>query len=153
MFELVAAFIGSKQLSASDVAIVFEKKRGHDYARLNRYLETISQKPIDPRAAKLAHLFPNTIEAKSKAEEPLLAIADCVAYSLFKAFCSENNKLKLTEQRYLRELKHRFCSCERTGQIANVGIKFIKGPHAMGLTGRDRQFAMKFYKKSKNEPL
>ncbi|MCI5095505.1 MAG: hypothetical protein MRY77_04260 [Rhodobacteraceae bacterium] len=147
LFELVGSYFGSKGYGPSSVAVAFEKKRGHDYQRLHRYLTTISSKPIDPRAAKLVHLFPNVIEAKTKEEEPLLAISDCTAYALHKAFCSENNKLKLTEQRYLREMKSKFCSDEQTGQIANHGIKFIKGPVAMGLTGPDLKFAQKLYSK------
>ncbi|SHI45528.1 Protein of unknown function [Ruegeria lacuscaerulensis ITI-1157] len=148
LFELVGHYIGLQRWTASEVAIVFEKKRGHDYARLYRYLKKIGEKPIDPRAAKLLNLFPNVIDAKTKEDEPLLAVADCIAYSLHRAFCSENNKLKLTEQRYLRELKPKFSKCERTGQIANHGIKFIKGPIAMGLKGSDLKFAQKFYEKS-----
>jgi len=81
-------------------------------------------------------------------EEPLLAIADNVAYALHKAFCSENNRLNITEQRYLRELKAKFCSCEKTSKIANFGVKFIKGPIAMGFSGGDLKFALKFYQES-----
>ncbi len=147
LFELVGHYIGLQKWAASEVAIVFEKKRGHDYARLYRYLKKIGEKPIDPRAAKILHLLPNVIDAKTKEDEPLLAVADCIAYSLHKAFCSENNRLKLTEQRYLRELKPKFSTCKHTGQIANHGIKFIKGPFAMGLKGSDLKFAQKFYDK------
>lgn len=147
LFELVGKYAGENDLSARDIAIIFEKKRGHDYRRMERYLKAISDKPIDNRAAKLANLAPFVIEAKTKEEESLLALADATAYSLHKAFCSENNRLKLTEQRYLRELKSKFCKSKETDQIANHGIKFIKGPLAMGLFGEDRRFALKFYQK------
>ncbi|WP_090206854.1 hypothetical protein [Yoonia litorea] len=113
-----------------------------------RFLTAIAEKPLDARAAKLAYLMPVSIQAVTKKDEPALAIADLVAYALHKSFCSENNKLKLTEQRYLREIKSKFYSCDATGQIANFGIKFIRGPVDMGLKGEEMSFAMKFYKKA-----
>jgi hypothetical protein len=150
LFELVGSFAGENKLSSDDIKVVFEEKRGHDYRRMERYLRTISDKPIDSRAAKLAHLRPFIINSASKSDEPLLAFADLVAYSLHKSFSSENNKLRITEQRYLREIKHKFYKHPKTKQIANNGIKFIKGPMSMGLGSSDFQFAMKFY--SKVEP-
>ena len=33
------------------------------------------------------------------------------------------------------------------GQIANWGIKYVKGPLEMGLKGDDLKFAMKMYRK------
>ena len=149
MFDYFKRF-GDKKLNATDVDVIFEEKRGHNYRRLERYLTAIVNKPIDARAAKLTHLSPFSIGCKSKSDEPVLAIADLVAYSLHKAFCSENNKLKLTEQRYLRELKKKFYASEQTSEIANHGIKFIKGPVEMGLSGDDMGFAMKFYRKLDN---
>lgn len=151
LLELVAQFIADKGVTSEDVHILFEKKRGHDYSRLGRYLKAIAAKPIDSRAAKLAHLAPYQIDAKTKDEESILALADAVAYTLHKAFCSENNKLGLTEQRYLRELKGKFHSCDQTGKIANHGIKFIKGPVEMGLKADEFAFAMKFYSKAEQK--
>jgi Protein of unknown function (DUF3800) len=148
LFELVGNFMAEKKISSEDISIVFEKKRGHDYGRLERYLKAIADKPQDPRAAKLTYLQPFSIDAKEKDEEPLLALADLVAYSLHKAFCSENNRLRLTEQRYLREIKGKFFCCKDSLKIANFGIKFVKGPVSMGLAGKDLDFAMKFYKAS-----
>ena len=145
LLELLASFISEKSIPGSDVKIVFEHKRGHDYERLSRYLRSIAEKPIDRRAAKLAHLSPFQLEAKTKEEEPLLALADCAAYALHKAFCSENNRLGITEQRYLREIKDKFWADPERGKIANFGLKFVKGPISMGLSGNDLKFAMKFY--------
>lgn len=148
LFELVASYASSKNFDASSVDIIFEEKRGHDYSRMGRYLTAIAKTPIDKRAAKLEHLTPFQIGHRTKMDEPALSIADVVAYALHKGFCSENNKLNLTEQRYLRELKSKFYSCPNSGQIANFGIKFIKGPVGMGLQDAERNFAMKFYAKN-----
>lgn len=150
LFELVASYASTKNLDASNIDIIFEEKRGHDYRRLGRYLTAIANRPMNSRAAKLAHLIPFQIGHKTKLDEPALSVSDAVAYALHKAFCSENNKLNLTEQRYLRELKSKFHRCPDTGQIANFGVKFIKGPVDMGLQGADGDFAMKFYAKTAN---
>jgi len=148
LFELVAMFCSEHGLGSADIEILFEEKRGHDYQRLAHYLGAIANKPIDSRAAKLYHLSPFIINAKNKADEPALAVADLIAYALHKSFCSENNRLRLTEQRYLREIKSNFYKHPQNSQIANHGIKFIKGPVAMGLSGEEMSFAMKFYNKS-----
>lgn len=144
LFELVGGYFERHGFSGNDVDILFEEKRGHDYTRLSRYLERISNNPIDQRARKLAHLSPFVISAKPKHEEPTLAIADTVAYSLYRAF-SNDNKLKLTEQRFLHAIKRKFACSENSGKIANYGIKFVKGPVEMGLTGDEYKFANKFY--------
>ncbi|WP_299938281.1 DUF3800 domain-containing protein [uncultured Pelagimonas sp.] len=149
LFELVCGFMALNDIKSSDISIVFEEKRGHDYQRQARYLNAVANKPIDKRAAKLNHLSPFIIDAKPKDAEPLLAIADCVAYGLHKAICSENNRLQLTEQRYLRELKGKFYKCPETGKIANHGIKFIKGPYQMALKGSHLEFVLKFYRENK----
>lgn len=86
LFELVANYASKNKLDAGDIDIVFEAKRGHDYARLGRYLTTIAEKPIDRRAAKLEHLKPFQIGFKTKEEETALSLADIAAYSLHKSF-------------------------------------------------------------------
>ncbi|SLN73209.1 hypothetical protein ROG8370_03588 [Roseovarius gaetbuli] len=81
LLELVGAYAESKGISSTDISIVFERKRGHDYGRLGRYLKAISDKPIHPKAAKLSYLSPFAITAMT---EPLPAGAGRISDVLFQ---------------------------------------------------------------------
>ena len=106
---------------------------------------------MDRRAALLQYLDPLIIDAKPKEDEPCLFLADLIAYSLYRSFYPEGNRLKISEQRYLRELIPILEKCPDTEMIANSGIKFIKGLVNLGLEQREYNFAMKFYRKKPKE--
>lgn len=147
LLELVGKSCKRYEISGEEIEIVFEKKDNHDYGRLQSYLRRINRSPIHARAAFLQYLDPLIISAKSKDEEFFLFLADLVAYSLFRAFYPDGNRLKISEQRYLRELVPIIERCPNSHMIAGSGIKFIRGPTTIGLDAREYQFAMKFYRK------
>ena len=146
LLELVGRFMSEHKYKSDNLSVVFEK-RNHDYDRMRRYIKAIREKPIDARARFLQNIDPLSILAISKRDEDLLALGDLVAYALYQSvnICLQNHEVP--EQRYIREIKSKFWKNPSTGQIANFGIKYIKGPIQMGLSGEELKFAMKFYNK------
>ena len=135
LLERVGEFMSENGIEPSHLSIVFEKKR-HNYERLRSYIRTIQARPVDARARFLQRIDSLSITAQGKADEPLLALADVTAYSLYQCFNETLTNYGLPEQRYFREIKSKFWSDPETGVVANKGIKFIKGPVDMGLTGQ-----------------
>ncbi len=150
LLELVGHFMSCKGIGASDLSIVFEKKN-HNYERLRRYLKAIQEKPIDDRAIHLKKIDSLSISAETKSREPLLALADLVAFSAHATVNKTTENFSIPEQRYFRELKNRFWKNDK-GKIANFGVKYIRGPFAMGLTGNELSFALKLYKETSPPP-
>lgn len=145
LLELVGRFAGSKSIASSDISIVFEKKK-HDYQRMRSFLTAIRRTPMDQRANALANIDPLSITAATKLEEPLLGFADLAAFSLFQSVNQSKANFGVAEERYLRELLPKFSSEPETGRVANFGIKYVKGPNQMGLSGQMLAFAQKQYK-------
>lgn len=146
LLELLGKFMSHHDVKSEDVSIVFERKN-HDYQRLRSYISAIRKSPKDRRAAFLQSIDPFGITDRSKDEEPLLALADLVAFATFQSVNESQRNYGLPEERYMRELKKRFWRCPDTGQVAHFGLKYIKGPVTMGLSGQTMSFAMKAYQK------
>ena len=132
--------------SSSQLSIIFEKKR-HDYQRMRNFVGTIRKTPFDDRANYLAYVDPRSIRAEAKNDEKLLSLADLTAFSIYQSVTQSKTNFMLPEQRYLRELKDKFWKNPKTEQVANHGLKYIKGPYAMNLNGDALKLAQKFYRK------
>lgn len=144
LLELVGQFMSENDYTSDQLTIIFEKKN-HDYQRMRNYLSTIRRSPVDGRAKYLQRIDPISIQAVEKKNETLLSIADLTAFSLRQSFDGSAKNFGIPEQRYLRELKPKFFKDQSSGKVANVGIKFVKGPFNMSLKGENFAFAMKFY--------
>ncbi|WP_375551573.1 DUF3800 domain-containing protein [Rhodophyticola porphyridii] len=145
LLELVGDFLGQHTIPASKFSIVFESKK-HNYQRLRAYIRSIRKNPIDRRAVALNNIDPLSITDKSKSQEELLSIADLVAFSLFQSVNESKSNFGVPEERYLRELLRIFHREPKSGKVANFGIKYVKGPRAMNLSGQTLEFAQKQYK-------
>jgi len=146
LLERVGHFMHDEKIGSDQLSVVFEKKT-HDYQRLRNYVRQIGTTPFDRRANYLSRIDPLSIRAEGKKEEPLLGLADLASFSIYQAFAETKSNFSIPEQRYLREIKEKFWKNPETGQIANHGIKFIKGPVNMKLSGKTSDFVMKFYRK------
>lgn len=144
LLERVGHWMSENDIGSNCLSVVFEEKR-HNYQRLRSYIQRVRSSPIDRRAAYLAHIDPLSITAQGKSDEDLLAIADLVAFSLHQSVNTSKSNLGIGEQRYIRELERKFWRCSESGKVANFGMKYIKGPVTMGLSGSELAFAMKMY--------
>lgn len=143
LLEMVGGFVEQSHSRVDEIAIIFEEKN-HDYDRLRNYISTVRAKPMNERAKLLQNIDPAKIVSMKKSEEPLLAIADLVAHGLLQAFSAGPKNYGFPEQRYLRELKHKFWSDPGSGQIADYGINFIK-KYEMTMDENEKRFCEKFY--------
>jgi hypothetical protein len=144
LLEIVGGFVrnsGSSKLS--EHSIVFENKNSAEYGKLINFISTIKSDPKSHRESKnLAYIQEGSITHKNKSEEPLLAIADCIASALYQT-CSYINEYGLTENRYLRELKNIFHYGSITKNIVNNGIKLVHDLKDLRLLEEDYNFLAK----------
>lgn len=145
LLELVGGFLGGNNIPSSAVRVVYERKN-HDYQRLRSYLSRIRRTPMDRRAVALLNIDPLSITAQSKSELPILSYADLTAFSIFQSVNESQSNYGIPEERYIRELLPRFHRNPETGAVANFGIKYIKGPKGMGLSGNVKKFVEKQYR-------
>lgn len=118
--------------------LVFEKKANKDYNKLSNFLRTVRTTPFYPQSRNLMHVAVQNTEARDKADESILAIADALAYSLFKA--SVPNRFGFTEHRYLTEMKDVFYNVE--GCISGNGIVTVRSFASLSIDNLDRQFLL-----------
>ncbi len=135
LLEKVGKYLGEKSIDEHE--IIFEEKRSVRYDKIKNYIGVIKRTPLTPIAKNLRHIDQYSIEAKPKAEDTLLEIADVVAHALFQ--CCENDKYTITENRYLRELKGLFYCCPE-GKVLHYGIKPINSVMDLELYDEDVQF-------------
>lgn len=147
LLERVGHFMSVHDYSSDQLSVIFEKKN-HDYQRLRNFVSTVRRTPIDDRAKYLSAIDPLGITAVAKKDEILLSLADLAAFSLYQSVSQTKSNFFLPEQRYLIELKEKFWRNPETNQVANHGIKYIKGPYAMGLQNDALSLARKFYRKN-----
>lgn len=147
LLERVGQFMSTYDYSSDQLSVVFEKKT-HDYQRMRNFVGTIRNTPFDKRAKFLERVDPLSIQAEAKKDEALLSLADLTAFSIYQSVTQTKTNYMLPEQRYLKELKDKFWKDPKTGQVANHGLKYIKGPYEMRLQGDALKLAMKFYRKS-----
>jgi hypothetical protein len=146
LLERVAHFMQEEDIGSDQMSVVFEEKK-HNYQRLRSYIKAIGKTPFDERANPMSRLDPLCIRAEGKKDEVLLALADLTSFAIYQSVTETKSNFMTPEQRYLRELKDKFWKNPVTGQIANHGLKFIKGPKEMELKGETFKFVMKFYRK------
>ncbi len=149
LLERVGHFMSQHNFGSDQLSIVFEEKK-HDYQAMRNFVRTIRDKPMDVRAKYLQRIDPLSITATAKKDDILLSLADLAAFSIYQSVNITKTNFGIPEQRYLRELKSSFWCDPNTKQIANFGIKFIKGPIQMNLTPENKRFIMKFYRKVKS---
>jgi hypothetical protein len=149
LLERVGHFMSIYGYSSDQLSVVFEKKN-HDYQRMRSLLRSINETPFDERAKYLARVDPLGITAVGKKDELLLSLADLTAFSIYQSVSETKSNFMLPEQRYLKELQAKFWKNPKTGQVANHGLKYIKGPFEMRLQDDALKLAMKFYRKDTN---
>lgn len=146
LLERVGHFMTINDYSSDQLSVIFDKKN-HDYQRLRNFVSAIRKAPIDDRAKYMSAIDPLGITALAKKDEILLSLADLSAFSLYQSVTQTKTNFFLPEQRYLIELKEKFWKNPEISQVANHGIKYIKGPYSMGLQGDALRLAKKFYRK------
>lgn len=146
LLEQVGGFLGKHGIASSHVSIVYERKN-HDYQRLHSYIKRIRDTPMDRRAVALSNIDPLSITAQTKSQLPILSFADLTAFALFQSVNESKSNYGVPEERYLRELLRKFHRDPETGIVANYGIKYIKAPRGMGLSGQVKRFVEKQYRK------
>lgn len=119
--EIIGKAFKELGISLTDQRIVFEEIANFPYETTRNYISKIKQNPLNQNALSLKYIDPQAIESSPKKEEPLLCLADCVAYSLHQ--CCKDWK-GVYESRYVYELRSHFY-CNDSGIIKNSGIKFI----------------------------
>lgn len=125
--ERVGHFLKLNGISGSDVSIVFEKRERHDYEKLRNYLKTIKRTPLDQRLAYyLGAIEPDNITCLAKGDDLLLSYADLAAFSIAAAINASSSNYGVPEQRYLREIKGKFFSDEKSKAIGEFGLKIFK---------------------------
>lgn len=117
--------------------IILEKKGSKNYSKLRRYLLIVQNNPLHEESKFLEFLELGNLIEKSKSEESILKISDCIAHAMYKA--SIPNLYGLTEHRYLLEIKERFFSNPQ-GIIFNFGIKFVPDIYGLKIGNEDIQF-------------
>ncbi|PTQ75631.1 DUF3800 domain-containing protein [Celeribacter persicus] len=153
LLERVAEFAKLNAIKPKDICIVFEKKGKHNYERLRNFISKVRSDPHPKyeNSKTLLNIDPQLIEAVGKNDDELLSLADLVAHALFVSLSETKTNFGIPEQRYFREIKPKFWCDPVTGQIANWGLKFIKGPVNMSLKGETSKMVNKLYKS--NEAL
>lgn len=121
--------------------IIFEKKNGHNYDQMRNFIRSVRDNPIYTPSRNLIHLNISKLREKTKAEEPLLKIADAISNSLFSS-CTPNI-YDLTEHRYIKEMKSKFF-CSDTGQILDYGLKIVPSLNALQISASDLAFLRSF---------
>lgn len=128
LLECVGHFIETSGYFSHQVDTVFEKAN-FDYRQLSRYIGKIQDNPMGSnlqreRVRLLKFIDTKKITAKEKGEEPILALADLLAHSLYRCVDRSNGVLGITEPRYFSELLELFYS-NQNGHILGFGVKAI----------------------------
>lgn len=124
LLERVGWFMEVNDIPAENLDIVFEKG-GFDYERMQVFLRMCQQKPVHPMTARLKRIRVANIAVKTKAEEPLLQMADLVAHALYKCVDKQDKNHFIPEPRYLRELGPRFFGHPETQAVAGAGLYLV----------------------------
>lgn len=121
LLELVAGCFAAENVAVDNHQIIFEEIANFPYSQMRNFIATVRNNPYHSTACLLEYINPDAIMSQKKDEQPLLALADCVAYSLHK---SVQDWKGVYEPRYLVELRRRI-HCDSEKVIKRNGIKFI----------------------------
>ena len=134
LLECVGHYAASNGINKSEIDICFEE--GPVITRqLAALIRACQQKPVRPFSKYLQYIDASKIQTKSKADEPILQIADLVAHSLFACADKTNANYLIPEPRYLIELRRRFYRCPKTSKVEGFGVKPI---HTLSKVGLDQ---------------
>lgn len=124
LFELIGKHFEKTGIGLNDHEIIFEKIANFPYRRMINFISRVRENPMHEQSKHLLHIAPTAIRSETKPEQPLLAIADCTAYSIHRAVQHHKLGEDIFEPRYLTELCPAF-TCGDEGIIESHGIKFI----------------------------
>ena len=91
----------------------------------------MSRKPTMADDKKGRNIDVDLIYTLKKEEEPLLAIADLVAHSLYKCVDKSENNFGIVEPRYVREMAPRFFGEPETQKVIGAGIYCVHSVNDM----------------------
>lgn len=138
LLERVGGFMSENDILPHKLDIVFESGN-FEYEKLRRLIKKCQDTPrgVTNKQIEQVKLLRN-IDAEniidvSKSEEPVLQIADLVAHALFKCVDKSDRDMKITEPRYLLELKQKFYYDSSTLKIFGTGIKAVHRIDQLGL--------------------
>lgn len=141
LLERVGWFLEARSINKRDVSIVFEKSNC-DYEMMRRFLERVQSNPHHEMTKKLQNVDVSAINPKTKAEEPLLKIADLVAHSLFKCVDKHKDNYDIPEARYLKELAPRFFGHPDDEKVLGAGLYCVHSPWEAKLDPEVRQMVL-----------
>lgn len=121
LLERVGWFMENRQISPQNLDIIFEKANV-DYNKMRNFLRVCQARPQHENTKWLQHIDVDKITVRTKAEEPLLRLADLVAHALYKCVDKGDWNLGIPEPRYLRELAPRFFGHPETQAVVGAGI-------------------------------
>lgn len=149
LLELVGGFASERQIAPSEISVIFEEIRGHDYDVMKRYLRKIQLNPEHENAKRLSGIDIARISAAPKSDEPLLQIPDYVAHSVFSAITPGPTNFGLPEQRYLREISMKFPTAGDPPCRENYSINVIKWPSSFSFEASTERYFQKFVRSKK----
>ncbi len=151
LLEQLALATETYSIDKADLSIVFED-RPHSFHRYRSYLKQVITHPIpihDPTAnanrKRLGRLDPLSITSRDKTAEPLLFLADLVAYATRQALEPSQYNYGVPEQRYLREISGRFFGGDKFGTIGDYGFK-VYLRHKFTFDKATKDFVAKLYR-------
>lgn len=131
LLERVALFCKENGITVSK--IIFDKIETKDYQQLSNYISKIANNPIHGNAKMLQLIDPDSIEAFSVKDKPLLKVADAMANSLNRAFVAKN--IGGVETSYLNDLMEMFAT-DSNGNIIDYSL--IIKPRGLTSLGLDK---------------
>jgi hypothetical protein len=156
LLEQLALATETYAIDKADLSIVFED-RPHSFQRYRSYLKHVITKPIpikDPTAnanrKRLGRLDPLSITSMDKGGEPLLFLADLVAYATRQALEPSQHNYGVPEQRYLREIAGKFFGGDKFGSIGDYGFK-VYLRHQVTFDKTTKDFVAKLYRVKKTK--
>lgn len=123
LMEQVCGYLELKGMATESPDVILEE-RNHNYDSMRRYFGKIKENPMHRKAVRLRVLNPFAMSTRTKAEEPLLKVADAVSHAVYQCTNKTDSNFGIPEPRYLEELQKRMGSDEN-GRVINVGIKCI----------------------------
>ncbi|MGH1577532.1 DUF3800 domain-containing protein [Planktotalea sp.] len=123
LLECVGQYLKGKGLFSSDPDVIFEG-RNHNFDTLRRFIGSVKEKPLNPRAQFLECFNPFGFVERAKDEEDLLKFADLAAHAVYQCVNKTGNNFNIPEARYIVELQSRF-GADENGKVLGYGLKCI----------------------------
>ena len=133
LFELVASWAQKQSIEPNQLKFIIEESNNICVSQLRNYISICQKNPIYKQVENLNHIDPSNIFSEQKKNEPLLAIADIVANSLYQCVNKTQANFGIPEPRYLSEMKSKFAHDLATYRIIGHGIKPIHNLESLKL--------------------